>query len=70
MWKSAERVKIEKEKKERFERFLASLFLSEGVKGNLTGSLKLNGSLRFRERRAIIQMLKGLQPLEDPATLF
>ena len=61
-------IKIEQEKKEKLDRFLASLLLREGIKITLQEALGLIIDYALQNEEQIIQKLKGLPPLEqDPA---
>jgi len=61
-------VKIEKDKKEKLERFIASLLLREGIKITLQEALGLIIDYALQNEEQIVQKLKGLPPLEeDPA---
>jgi len=61
-------VKIEADKKEKLERFLASLLLREGVKITLQEALGLIVDFALENEEDIIKRLRELPPLEeDPA---
>jgi hypothetical protein len=61
-------VKIEADKKEKLERFLASLLLKEGVKITLQEALGLMVDFALENEEDIIKRLRELPPLEeDPA---
>ncbi len=61
-------VKIEQEKKEKLDRFLASLLLREGVKISFQDFLGLIIDYALENEEEIVKRLKGLPPLEeDPA---
>jgi hypothetical protein len=61
-------VKIEQEKKEKLDRFLASLLLREGIKITLQEALGLIIDYALQNEEQIIQKLEELPPLEeDPA---
>jgi len=61
-------VKIEKEKKEKLDKFLASLLLREGIKTTLQEALSIIIDYALQNEEQIIQKLKELPPLEeDPA---
>jgi len=61
-------VKIERDKKEKLERFVASLLLREGIKITLQEALGLIIDYALQNEEQIVQKLKGLPPLEeDPA---
>ncbi|MBX5327272.1 MAG: hypothetical protein ACQXXH_01605 [Candidatus Bathyarchaeia archaeon] len=60
--------KIEQEKKEKLDRFLASLLLQEGIKITLQEALSLIIDYALENQEEIIKRLKELPPLEeDPA---
>jgi hypothetical protein len=61
-------VKIEDMKKEKVERFLASLMLQEGIKITLQEALGLMIDYALENEEEIVKKLKELPPLEkDPA---
>ena len=61
-------IKIEDEKKEKLDRFLASLLLHEGVKITLQEAVGLMVDYALENEKDIIKRLKELPPLEeDPA---
>jgi hypothetical protein len=61
-------VKIERDKKEKLDKFIASLLLREGIKITLQEALGLIIDYALQNEEQIIQKLKGLPPLEeDPA---
>jgi hypothetical protein len=61
-------IKIEYEKKEKLDRFLANLLLREGIKITLQEALGLIIDYALQNEEQIIQKLKELPPLEeDPA---
>jgi hypothetical protein len=61
-------VKIEADKKEKLERFLASLLLKEGIKITLQEALGLMVDFALENEEDIIKRLRELPPLEeDPA---
>lgn len=61
-------LKIEEEKKEKLDKFLASLLLREGIKVTLQEVLGLIIDYALENEEEIIKKLKGLPPLEeDPA---
>lgn len=61
-------VKIEQQKKEKLDKFLASLLLREGIKITLQEALSLIIDYALKNEEQIIQKLKKLPPLEeDPA---
>jgi hypothetical protein len=61
-------IKIEQEKKEKLDRFLALLLLREGIKITLQEALGLIIDYALQNEEQIIQKLKELPPLEqDPA---
>jgi hypothetical protein len=61
-------VKIEAEKKEKLERFLASILLREGIKVTLQEALGLIIEYALENEEEIIKRLRELPPLEgDPA---
>jgi hypothetical protein len=61
-------IKIEDAKKEKVDRFLASLLLKEGVKITLQEAVGLMVDYALENEEEIIQKLKELPPLEkDPA---
>jgi hypothetical protein len=61
-------VKIEKEKKEKLDRFLASILLKEGIKITLQEALNLIIDYALENEDEIVERLKELPPLEeDPA---
>jgi len=61
-------VKIEQEKKEKLDKFLASLLLREGIKITLQEALSLIIDYALENEEEIIKKLKELPPLEeDPA---
>jgi hypothetical protein len=61
-------VKIEAEKKEKLERFLASILLREGIKVTLQEALGLMIEYALENEEEIIKRLRELPPLEeDPA---
>jgi hypothetical protein len=61
-------VKIEDTKKEKLDRFLASLLLKEGIKITLQEALSLMVDYALENEESFIKRLKELPPLEkDPA---
>lgn len=61
-------VKIELQKKEKLDRFIASLLLREGIKITLQEALGLIIDYALENEEEIIKRLKELPPLEqDPA---
>jgi len=61
-------VKIEDDKKEKLDKFLASLLLKEGIKITLQEALGLMIDYALENEEDIIRRLKELPPLEeDPA---
>jgi hypothetical protein len=61
-------VKIEADKKEKLERFLASLLLKEGIKITLQEALGLMVDFALENEEDIIKRFRELPPLEeDPA---
>ena len=58
-------IKIEDAKKEKLDRFLASLLLEEGIKITLQEAVGLLMDYALKNREDIIKMLKELPPLED-----
>jgi len=61
-------IKIEGTKKEKLDKFLASLLLQEGVKITLQEAIGLMVDYALENEEAIIKRLKELPPLEnDPA---
>lgn len=61
-------IKIEDMKKEKVERFLASLMLQEGVKITLQEAVGLMIDYALENEEEIVKKLKELPPLEeDPA---
>lgn len=61
-------IKIEYEKKEKLDRFLAHLLLREGIKITLQEALGLIIDYALQNEEQIIKKLKELPPLEeDPA---
>ncbi len=61
-------IKIEDTKKEKLDKFLASLLLQEGVKITLQEAIGLMVDYALENEEAIIKRLKELPPLEnDPA---
>jgi hypothetical protein len=61
-------IKIEQEKKEKLDKFLASLLLQEGIKITLQEAIGLMIDYALESEEDIIQRLKELPPLEqDPA---
>jgi hypothetical protein len=61
-------IKIEQEKKEKLDKFLASLLLQEGIKITLQEAVGLMIDYALESEEEIIQRLKELPPLEhDPA---
>ncbi len=61
-------IKIEHEKKEKLDKFLASLLLREGIKITLQEAIGLMIDYALENEDDIIQRLKELPPLEqDPA---
>ncbi|MEM3090900.1 MAG: hypothetical protein QXW17_03975 [Candidatus Bathyarchaeia archaeon] len=61
-------IKIELEKKEKLDRFVASLLLKEGIKITLQEALSLIIDYALENEEEIIKRLKMLPPLEeDPA---
>jgi hypothetical protein len=61
-------VKIEDTKKEKLDRFLASLLLKEGIKITLQEALGLIVDYALENEEELIKRLKELPPLEeDPA---
>ncbi len=62
-------VKIEQDKKEKLDRFLASLLLREGIRITLQEALGLIIDYALGNEEEIIKKLKELPPLdEDPAS--
>lgn len=61
-------IKIEQAKKEKLDKFLASLLLQEGVKITLQEAVGLIVDYALENEKDIIRRLKELPPLEqDPA---
>jgi len=61
-------IKIEDTKKEKLDKFLASLLLQEGVKITLQEAISLIVDYALENQEDIIKRLKELPPLEeDPA---
>lgn len=61
-------VKIEQRKKEKLDKFLASLLLREGIKITLQEALSLIIDYALENEEEIIKKLRELPPLEeDPA---
>ena len=61
-------IKIEQAKKEKLDKFLASLLLQEGVKITLQEAVGLMVDYALENEKDIIRRLKELPPLEqDPA---
>jgi len=61
-------IKIEDEKKEKLDKFLASLLLQEGLKITLQEAISLIVDYALENQEDIIKRLKELPPLEeDPA---
>jgi hypothetical protein len=61
-------IKIEQEKKEKLDKFVASLLLKEGIKITLQEALSLIIDYALENEEEIIKRLKTLPPLEeDPA---
>jgi len=61
-------IKIEDTKKEKLDKFLASLLLQEGVKITLQEAIGLMVDYALENEEAIIKRLKELPPIEnDPA---
>lgn len=61
-------IKIEQEKKEKLDKFLASLLLQENIKITLQEAVGLMIDYALETEEVIIQRLKELPPLEqDPA---
>jgi hypothetical protein len=61
-------IKIEDAKKEKVDRFLASLLLQEGIKITLQKTIGLMVDYALENEEEIIRKLKELPPLEkDPA---
>ncbi len=61
-------IKIEDTKKEKLDRFLASLLLQEGIKITMQEAIGLMVDYALENEDAIIKKLKELPPLEkDPA---
>jgi hypothetical protein len=61
-------IKIEWEKKEKLDRFVASLLLREGIKITLQEALGIIIDYALENEEEIIKRLKALLPLEeDPA---
>jgi len=58
-------VKIEDDKKEKLDKFLASLLLREGVKITLQEALGLIVDYALENEEDIVRRLKELPPLED-----
>lgn len=58
-------IKIEDTKKEKLDKFLASLLLQEGVKITLQEAIGLMVDYALENEEAIIKRLKELPPLED-----
>ena len=58
-------IKIEDIKKEKLDKFLASLLLQEGVKITLQEAIGLMVDYALENEEAIIKRLKELPPLED-----
>jgi hypothetical protein len=61
-------IKIEREKKEKLDKFVASLLLREGIKITLQEALGLIIDYALENEEEIIKRLKELPPIEeDPA---
>lgn len=61
-------VKIEDDRKERLDRFLASMLLKEGIKITLQEALSLMVDYALENEEDFIERLRELPPLEeDPA---
>ena len=61
-------IKIEEEKKEKIDRFLASLLLQQGIKITLQEAIGLMVDYALENEKDIIKRLRELPPLEnDPA---
>jgi len=61
-------IKIEREKKEKLDRFVAYLLIREGIKITLQEALSLIIDYALENEEEIIRRLKALPPLEeDPA---
>lgn len=61
-------VKIERKKKEKLDRFVASLLLREGIKITLQEALSLMIDYALENEEEIVRRLKEAPPLEeDPA---
>lgn len=58
-------IKMEQEKKEKLDRFVASLLLREGLKVTLQEALSLMIDYALENEEEIIKRLKALPPLED-----
>ena len=58
-------IKIEDTKKEKLDKFLASLLLQEGIKITLQEAIGLIVDYALENEEDIIKRLKGLPPLED-----
>ena len=58
-------VKIEREKKEKLDKFLASLLLREGIKITFQEALSLIIDYALENEDEVIRRLKELPPLED-----
>lgn len=61
-------VKIDEAKKERLDRFLASIFLDEGIKITLQEALGLMVDYALENEEDFIKKLKELPPLEEERT--
>lgn len=65
------KMKIEQDKKEKLDRFLASLLLREGIRITLQEALGLIIDYALGNEEEIIKKLKELPPLdEDPASIL
>lgn len=58
-------IKIESSKKDRLDRFLASVLLKEGIKITMQEALGLIVDYALKNEEDLIRMLKKLPPLED-----
>lgn len=58
-------VKIESEKKDKLDKFLASLFIKEGIKISLQEALGLMVDFALENEEVFVKKLKGLPPLEN-----
>ena len=58
-------IKIENDKKEKLDKFLASLLLKEGIKVSLQEAVNLIVDYALENEEAVIAKLKEMPPLEE-----